>query len=504
MYILLLLPVAIPFFTAIACIFFWYQRHVQQLLNLMGSLLLLISVIMLGYDVYYKGIQAVQMGNWPAPFGITFVADLLSVIMLVLTGIIGFVVAIASIADIDPPRERYGYYPLYQILLMGICGAFLTGDIFNLFVWFEVMLIASFVLIALGSEKPQLEGAIKYVTINLVSSVFFLTAVGMLYGISGTLNMADLALRIPFIEHQGLVTIIAMLFLVSFGIKAAVFPLFFWLPASYHTPPVAVSAIFAGMLTKVGVYAMIRIFTLIFVNNIEYTHSIILVIAGFTMVTGVLGAAVQMDMRRILSFHIVSQIGYMIMGLALFTPLAIAGSIFYIVHHIIVKSNLFLISGVVKKMKGSFDLTRLGGVYKAYPYVSVLFLIPALSLSGIPPFSGFWAKFILIKASFEKTEYIIAIVALIVGILTLYSMTKIWGEVFWKKEIKEEEINSDTARYNEIPFINKSGIIFPILFLAVLTLIISFAAEPLFQFSVKAADQLLNPNEYIDKVLKGN
>ncbi|MGI8892200.1 MAG: Na+/H+ antiporter subunit D [Bacteroidia bacterium] len=503
MNILLLLPVAIPFFTAILCIFFWYKRHLQQVLNLTGSFLLLISVIMLGFDVYNNGILAAQMGNWAAPFGITFVADLLSVMMLVLTGIIGFSVAIASIADIDPPRERYGYYPLYQILLMGICGSFLTGDIFNLFVWFEVMLIASFVLIALGSEKAQLEGAIKYVTINLVSSVFFLTAVGMLYGLAGTLNMADLALRIPFIEHKGLVTIIAMLFLVSFGIKAAVFPLFFWLPASYHTPPVAISAIFAGMLTKVGVYALIRIFTLIFVNNIVYTHSIILVIAGFTMIVGVLGAIVQTDFRRILSFNLVSHIGYMIMGLALFTPLALAGSVFYVAHHILVKSNLFLVSGVVRNIKGSFDLTRLGGIYKSYPFLSVLYIIPALSLSGIPPFSGFWGKLFLIKASFDKTEYVIAIAALVAGILTLYSMIKIWSEAFWRKEPPEED-NADINRYSKLPMINKIGILFPIILLTSLSLFIGFWAEPLFQFAMKTSEQLLNPTEYIDVVLGGS
>lgn len=502
MNILLLLPVAIPFFTAVACIFFWYQRHVQQILSLSATVLLLISVIWLGFDVYNNGIQAAQMGNWPAPFGITFVADLFSVLMLTLTGIVGFSVAIASIADIDRPRERYGYYPLFQVLLMGISGSFLTGDIFNLFVWFEVMLIASFVLIALGSEKAQLEGAIKYVTINLVSSVFFLTAVGMLYGLAGTLNMADLALRIPFIEHKGLVTIISMLFLISFGIKAAVFPLFFWLPASYHTPPVVISAIFAGMLTKVGVYALIRIFTLIFVTNIEYTHSILLVIAGFTMIAGILGAIVQTDFRRILSFNLVSHIGYMVMGLALFTPLAIAGAVFYISHHIIVKSNLFLISGVVRSIKGTFDLPRLGGIYKSFPFISVLFLIPALSLSGIPPFSGFWAKFVLIKASVDKTEYIIAAAALIAGLLTLYSMIKIWSEVFWKEEPAEENNEIKELRFNNLPMLNKIGILFPVVFLATLTLIISLWPEPLYGFAMKAAEQLLNPDEYINTVLR--
>jgi multicomponent Na+:H+ antiporter subunit D len=233
-----------------------------------------------------------------------------------------------SFASIDVQRESFGYYPLLHILLMGVCGAFLTGDIFNLYVWFEVMLIASFVLLALGGERAQLEGAIKYVTLNLISSAFFLTAVGILYGMIGTLNMADLARQLSTVAQPGLVMTLAMLFFVAFGIKAALFPLFFWLPASYHTPPVIVSALFAGLLTKVGVYALVRVFTLLFIRDSSYIPTLILVVAGLTMVTGVLGAVAQNEIRRLLSFHIVSQIGYLLMGLGLFTPLVLAGTVF--------------------------------------------------------------------------------------------------------------------------------------------------------------------------------
>ncbi|MCT7654634.1 hypothetical protein MBH78_07270 [Oceanimonas sp. NS1] len=247
-------------------------------------------------------------------------------------------------------------------------GAFLTGDIFNLYVWFEILLIASFGLMILGGERAQMEGAIKYVTLNLISSAMFLTAVGLLYGYAGTLNMADLAVKLNGPEQSGLVTVIAMLFLVAFGIKAAAFPLFFWLPASYHTPPVAISAVFAGLLTKVGVYALYRVFSLIFVQDIGFTHGTVLMAMGiFTMVTGVLGAAAQFEVRRILSFHIISQIGYMLVGLALFTPLAVAGGVFYIFHHIIVKTNLFLVSGVMYRYHGSYDLSRLGACTARHP-----------------------------------------------------------------------------------------------------------------------------------------
>ena len=266
MNILIVLPILIPLITAILTLLLWHYRAWQRILSVIGAALHLVAVLGLLMVVRQDGIQAVQIGSWPAPFGITLVADLFSAIMLVLTGIIGLAVAVYSLGNIDARRESFGYYPLYHVLLMGISGAFLTGDMFNLYVWFEVMLIASFVLMALGGERPQMEGALKYVTLNLISSAIFLAAVGVLYGVTGTLNMADLATQLPLIE-PGMVNTLAMMFLVAFGIKAAVFPLFFWLPAAYHTPPAAVSAIFAGMLTKVGVYALIRVFTLIFITD---------------------------------------------------------------------------------------------------------------------------------------------------------------------------------------------------------------------------------------------
>ena len=399
---LLILPILIPFVTGIILILTAKHRTIQRWLGVLGAAALLVISFMLLNDVWTNGIQAVQIGSWSAPFGITLVADLLSAIMVVLAGLMGISVAVYSLSDIDSQRESFGYYPLFHILLMGICGSFLTGDLFNLFVWFEVMLIASFVLLTLGGERAQLEGGIKYVTLNLISSAIFLAAVGLIYGLVGTLNMADLHIQLSKSDQPGLVTTLAMFFLIAFGVKAALFPLFFWLPSSYHTPPAAVSAVFSGLLTKVGVYTLIRVFTLLFVVDVPYTHTILLVGAGLTMLTGVLGAAAQNEFRRILSFHIVSQIGYMVMGLALFSPLALAGSIFYIIHHIIVKTNLFLISGVVNHLRGTYQLKNLGGLYKVYPMLGLLFLIPAFSLAGIPPLSGFWAKFVLIKAGLEQ------------------------------------------------------------------------------------------------------
>ena len=497
---LLILPIVIPLLTAALSLLAWRWRVWQRRLGITGAAALFAVSVGLFASVRGGGIQSVQIGNWPAPFGITLVADLFSAIMVVLAGLMGLAVAVYSTASVDLRRESFGYYPLVNILLMGVCGAFLTGDIFNLYVWFEVMLIASFVLLALGGERDQMEGAFKYVTLNLLSSALFLAAVGILYGVTGTLNMADLARLLPQMNQStGLLTTLAMLFLVAFGIKAAAFPLFFWLPASYHTPPVAVSALFAGLLTKVGVYALIRVFTLIFVQDTAYTHSLILLVAALTMVTGVLGAVAQNEFRRILSFHIVSQIGYMLMGLGLFTPLGVAGSVFYIVHHIIVKTNLFLISGLAHRFSGSSELKHMGGLYHSRPALAVLFLIPALSLAGMPPLSGFFAKLALLQAGLEAGRYLVVAVALGVGLLTLFSMTKIWGEAFWKARPEEAgEIHGETHS-------GGTGLLFaPVILLAAMTLLIGLVAEPLVRLAMETSAQLMNPQGYIRAVLGGN
>ncbi len=476
------------------------SRGAQRVLGVTGTALLFVCGLMLLESVWQNGIQAAQMDAWPAPFGITIVADLFSAIMVAIAGFMGLAVAVYSLATMDRQREAFGYYPLLHILLMGVCGAFLTGDLFNLYVWFEVMLMASFVLMALGGERAQMEGAIKYVTINLISSAIFLAAVGMLYGVIGTLNMADLAQKLRATPRLDLLTTVAMLFLIAFGIKAAVFPLFFWLPASYHTPPVAVSAIFAGLLTKVGVYALIRVFTLLFVQDIANTHTIILALAGLTMVTGVLGAMAQNEFRRILSFHIISQIGYMILGLGFFTTAAVAGSIFYIIHHIIVKTNLFLISGAVHRLQATYELKKLGGIYAAKPGLSILFLIPALSLAGLPPLSGFFAKLTLVQAGLQTQYYLLVAIALAVSLLTLFSMTKIWSEAFWKQAPETPDTGEAAGAISESR-VSRFLVILPIAALALGTVLIGLAAEPLYILASRAAEQLMNPAEYIQAVL---
>jgi multicomponent Na+:H+ antiporter subunit D len=491
-----------PLITAVLCLLFWRSRRAQRFFGVAGMAALVGVAVWLMTSVADGTIQVVRFGNWAAPYGIVLVGDLTSAIMVLVSAIIGLAVAVYSLADIDARRERFGYFTFLHFMMLGVCGAFLTGDIFNMFVWFEVMLISSFVLMSLGGEKPQMEGAVKYVTLNLISSSFFLAACGILYGQTGTLNMADLALRAREYMQPELLTMTAMLFLVAFGLKAAIFPLFFWLPASYHTPPVAVSAVFAGLLTKVGVYALLRVFTLIFTVDVVFTHGLLLGLAGLTMLTGVLGAVVQFDFRRLLSFHIVSQIGYMVLGLALFTPLAIAGTVFYLFHHIVVKANLFLISGVAHRYCGTFDLKKLGGLYAATPWFALLFFIPAMSLGGIPPLSGFFAKFAIVKAAlagdtiFGGWAVVLAVVALAVGLLTLFSMTKIWAEAFWKRPAE-----GYAPEASKIRALDRVLLLGPIVALALLTLAIGFFPEFFFDFSRRAAAQLMNPQLYIQAVL---
>ncbi len=493
----LLLPLLAPFVAAVACLLVWRNERAQAWITIGGMALGLLFSAWLLALVRTNGIQVLQAGGWAAPFGITLVADGLSAIMLVVSALLGLAVAWYSMASMDPHRGRFGYYPFFNFLLFGVGGAFVAGDIFNLYVWFEIMLISSFVLLALGGEKRQLEGAIIYVTLNFFSSAIFLAGVAMLYSLTGTLNMADLAGKLQEVPEAGMVTVVAMFFLVSFGIKAAIFPLFFWLPASYHTPPIAVTAIFSGLLTKVGVYALMRVFTLLFVLDIRFTHDLLLVIAALTMVVGVLGAAAHYDLRRILSFHIVSQIGYMIMGLALYTPLALMGTVFYLMHHMIVKTNLFLISGVVHYLKGSYRLKYIGGMYRDHPWVAFLFLVPALSLAGLPPFSGFWAKFMLIRAALDMGAFWLVAVALVVSILTMYSMTKIWNEVFWANE---PEITDDPE-----PHVPGPGplwvMVAPVVVLVVCTLAIGLYPAPLLQVAQEAAHHLLNREVMINAVL---
>ena len=496
---LIFYPLLLQLLLSILLMFLWRRTEAQKIVSIVGSA---INIALCAYVFSYVwrfGTQTLQAGNWEAPFGITFVADTLSVTLVLLTSLAGFAVSMFSAGSVIPDRLKFGYFPILHFLILGLNGAFLTGDIFNLYVWFEIIIISSFVLITLGGEKAQLEGAVKYFTLNFLASMIFLTAIAVLYGLTGSLNMADLAGKVAAVENRALVQITAILFLIGFGIKAAVFPLYFWLPASYHTPPSAVSAIFGGLLTKVGVYALLRVFSIIFVGDAFPTH-IFLVMAIFTLFSGGVGALVQNNIRKVFSYLIICHIGYMILGLGLFTEVALAGTIFYLIHDITVKTNLFMVSGLIYRIKGSNSMRMLGGFYGKYPKLSLLIFIPLFSLVGIPPLSGFWPKISLISASFAENSYWSLAAIIFASFLTLVIIAKLWAEVFWKTPMEIPE-KPGFGYFDKLKKIEKTQFVVPIIFLSIVSLYIGFGAEHIQQLSARVASELIDNSQYIDAVL---
>jgi len=459
-----------------------------------GSILLLSASAYIFARVFRDGMLSMVVGGWDAPFGISLVIDPMSALFLLVSSVIVFAIAIFSINFRDRGPYRAKYYFFFFTLVLGINGAFTTGDIFNMYVWFEVMLLSSFVLINLGFSKEQMRSGIKYMAMNLIGSLFFLAGIGLLYGKTGTLNMAHLAEILMNDDQSILINSSAMLFFLAFGIKAAVFPLYFWLPSSYHTPNITVSSLFAGILTKVGVYAMIRFFTLFFVQDPLFWHNLLFGVAGATMLIGGMAAISRYETRKILSYHIISQIGYMIFGLAIFTPLGVAGAIFFALHNMLAKTNTFVIAGLINRMRGSYSLKEVGGLFKESPFLAVLFIIPAFALAGIPPLSGFFAKFILIKAGFEDGHYWITGIAVITGLLTLYSMIKIWNEAFLKKLPETRNPKGAT----KLSFLD----LLPSIVLGAATMAMGVFAASMFDYTLEAAEGLLAPADYLKNVLK--
>lgn len=491
---LLVLPLMIPLFSGALGILARKNIIAQRWIALIGGAAhLLIGVIIMS-QVLDLGYMTIQLGGWQAPYGITLVVDLLAAIMILFTGISGFTVLLYSVLSCDARKQSPAFYPLIHFLLMGVSGAFLTGDIFNLYVCFEIMLLSSFVLLTLEGRAEQIEGAVKYVVLNLLSSAIFLSGLGLLYAKAGTLNMADISLisqHIASNDEAGPMRLAGLLFTVAFAVKAGMFPFFFWLPASYHTPSIPVSALFAGLLTKVGVYALIRLHTLIMPGDV-LGHELLLILGVATMLIGVLGAASQMHIRRILSFHIISQIGYMVIGIAIETPLALASAIFFMGHNMIAKGNLFLVGGIASDMMGSEDLHKTGGLWVAWPQLGILYLISALALAGLPPLSGFVAKLSIVWATVEAGLWGVMAAAIFTGAFTLYSMMKIWIEVFWKD-------HPDQTR--DLSLGKDSKHLIPVALLALIIVFLGVGGGPLFDICLHAGEQLTNPAGYIQAVM---
>ncbi|THF65509.1 Na+/H+ antiporter subunit D [Pseudothauera nasutitermitis] len=488
---LLVAPVLVPLVTLILCLLARRQARRVAVLSTLGALALCAVGGWLVAVAAGGTVLAGQMGGWAAPYGISLVIDRLSAALVAITGVVGLATVVyARSCDGDAAGGR-DFHLFVQGLLTGVCGAFITGDVFNLYVWFEVLLISSFALIVLGGGARRVSGTVVYLFLNLLATLLFLLSAALLYGATGTLGMAGLAEVFGAGEATPGATVALVLMLLAFSIKAALFPLFGWLPASYHVAWAPVSALFAGLLTKVGVYALIRLVTLVW-PEAGPAHGVLLWVACATMLVGVLGAAAQTEVRRILSFHIVSQVGYMVLGLALATPLALAGAVFYLIHHIVVKANLFFVGGLAARMAGSERLAAMGGLYAHAPWLAILFAIPALSLAGIPPLSGFWAKFVLVKASLDIGAWVAAGVALLTGVFTLLSMSKIWNEAFLKAHPDGPQALRTPARTRPAMAVMAA--------LAALTVAIGLGAGVVMDYAVAAAAQLSDPAGYIAAV----
>jgi multicomponent Na+:H+ antiporter subunit D len=501
---LLAIPIVLPLFGAGISLGVGRSRAAQRLVGLVTLVIVAVDVGILVGRVDDRGVLVSHAGGWRAPVGITFVADRLAAIVLLTSVLTLLAVLVFAIGQPGTEDRHVGFHPTYLILTAGVSFALLTGDLFNLFVAFEVMLMASYVLLTMGGRADQVRSGMTYVVISLVASALFLFSLALVYAATGTVNLADLGPKVAALP-DGVRSGLAVLLIVVFGIKAAIFPLFFWLPDSYPTAAAPVTAVFAGLLTKIGVYAIIRTQTSLFPPETR-PGTLLLVVAGLTMVVGVLGAVTQTDMKRLLSFHIVSQIGYMIMGIGLFTVAGLAGAIVFIVHQIVVKASLFLVAGLVEERAGTDSLGRLGGLARSEPVVAGLFLVAALSLAGIPPFSGFVGKLALIEAGVASRSWVIVAVSLAVSLLTLYSMTKIWSYAFWGTPPDDgaDEGDGAVAADDEPPAGRGRWALMTgaTVGLVAVSLVIAVAAGPLYDYAERAAEDLLDRSAYAEAVLE--
>lgn len=483
-------PVLLPLLSAVLLMLWHGRPAAQQRVALASGALLLGLAGALLWATAGGEVLVLPLGAWHPRVGIVWVIDSLAAIMLALAAVTSFAMLLYAPGGLRG-REAPYFYPLHQFLLVGVNGSFVTGDLFNLFVFFEIMLLSSFVLISLGARPRQLGQSFPYVLVNLVASALLLGGVGAVYGSLGTVNLAELARRVEAGAATPVFWAAMALVLLVFAIKAALAPVFFWLPDSYPEAPLPISALFAGLLTKVGVYTLFRSVPLVSGGEAGVLQALLVAVAAFTMLLGVLGALGRNQIREILSFHIVSQVGYMVLGIALFTPLAVAAGIFYVVHHIIVKTALFFAGGMAERVGGSGGLGAVRGLAKTHPWVAAGFFVPAMALAGLPPFSGFWGKFFLIVGGFQAGAWAATTIAIVVGLLTLASMLKIWTATFWGEPAGQREPARGRDR----------GMLAGTLSLAALSVLIGLAAAPLFAYSERAAAQLLAVSPYVDAVL---
>ncbi len=440
---IIILPVALPLLGAALLLMLWAAaRELHWLFAALVALAVVACDVELFRRTLETGPMSMTMGNWLPPFGISFTADAMSSAFALAAASVTLLLLIYVSADMPQGGRRDGIYPLMLLLLAGVSGAFLTGDLFNLYVWFEVMLIASFGLIVLGGRRRQLDGAVKYGFINFLATTFFLLALGLLYGLVGTLNMADVV-RVAPTANPAAMAGVAALFLLAFGMKAAAFPVNAWLPASYHTPPAAISALLAGLLTKVGVYALLRTLVMLLPASRDLLDPALAIIAGLTLVVAPLGAIAETNLRRALGFLVIGGIGSVMLGIALPDGNGVAGAAAYILHAMLTMTGLYLAAGLIEKSTGATDTREMGGLYAVNAPLSIVFLVLILAVAGVPPFLGFWPKLLLLEAGLDGSGLAgmaaidwwalgLALCLLLNALLTLIAGTRLWAHVFWR------------------------------------------------------------------------
>lgn len=491
---LLVMPLLIPLCTAVLLIFLKNRVIAQRVISVIGLLLHTASSFLIVYRVHNKGIQTLHMGDWMPPYGIVFVADSLASLLVAAASIAGFFCLIYSFRSIGEERERYYYYPLFQFLLAGVCGSFLTGDLFNLFVCFEVMLISSYALIVLGGTKRQLRETLKYMLINILSSTLFVASVAYLYGVTGTLNMAHLSERITEVGQGGILNAIAVLFLIVFALKAGLF-LFFWLPGSYSAPPMAVGALFGALLTKVGIYALVRSFTLLFYHEPVISQQLLGWMAGATIVLGSAGALAFADVRRILNYNIVISVGFIVFGLSAGTRASWDGAVFYLLHDMLAKALLFILAGIMIQLSGTSDLKHMGGMIKRYPLIGWMFFITALAVAGIPPLSGFAGKLLILQGGLEAGQYTLAALSLLSSLVVLYSLLRIFIAAFWGEEKPYRGDGTKRPKLARSAAAGAAGLL-------ILVAAMGIGSEWVYGLAEEAGHTLYTPSYYIESVLK--
>ncbi|MBP1971308.1 multicomponent Na+:H+ antiporter subunit D [Virgibacillus natechei] len=487
---ILVLPMIIPVIIGIILMFLRPFIRTQRWMSFA------VMVVNTGISLYIlntiqsEGVMRLDFGGWLPPYGILFVGDSFSVLLVLTTSIVTAICLLYAFNSIDRARENMFFYPFVNLLVAGVNGSFLTGDLFNLFVCFEIMLLASYALISIGGTKVQLRESLKYVAINVLSSWFFLIAIGYLYGMLGTLNLAHMSARIAESGQTPTLTVISVLFLVVFSLKAGLL-LYFWLPGSYSAPPTAIAALFGALLTKVGIYALFRMFTLLFYHEPSITHTLIGIMAGLTLIGGSIGAIAYNDIRKIISYNVVIAVGFILVGLAVATPAAIEGSIYYLIHDMIAKGLLFLLGGTMIALTGTSKIGNMSGLIRNYPLLGWMFFIALLSLAGIPPLSGFIGKLLVGQGTVEAGSYILLTLAFLSSIFVIYSLLRIFINAFWGETIISKE--------DEVPL--TKGLIIPCVLFTVATIGLGLGAESIALYVNDAVETLLNPEIYIDAVM---